>query len=370
MSINKEEIKAQVDKEYQEYIKSIKSANILVLGQTGVGKSSLLNLVFGEDLAKISNVKPETRGFHIYSSEKLPINIIDSEGYELENSSEFKLKLKEYVDAKFTDVSKQVHLAWYCINVSSSRVLPFDIENIKFLTDVLKIPTAVVFTQCDLDDEVGGTASSLNEVIKAKLFNKVLTFQVSIEKELKLDLESLIKWSINNISDDNVKAAFILSQKADLKAKYDQAFKYIVGAAVTAAAIGATPIPIADSAALLALQTGLALKIFNIYGINNEIGDVVVKILGARIMSIIGKSLAGSLIKFIPGAGTIVGGLINATVASSLTYSLGYALSKFAEQVYVEIIEGRFNPDILKSIITEENLEILMNQFKNKSNNV
>lgn len=366
---NKEEVKAQVDMEYRKFVDSIGKTNILILGQTGVGKSSLLNQIFGEKLAKVSNVKPETRGFHTFSSDKFPINIIDSEGYELENSAEFKINLKEYVDDKFIKISEQVHLAWYCINVSSSRVLPFDIENIEFLVDALKIPTAVVFTQCDLDDENGSTASSLNDVIRSQCNNRINTFQVSNLSNLKLDIEKLIEWSSNNISDENVKAAFILSQKVDLKVKYRQAQKYIIGAAATAAGIGATPIPVADSAALLALQTGLALKIFSIYGIREEVGGIALNILKARIISTIGKTLAGSLFKLIPGAGTIVGGLINATVASSLTYSLGYALSKLAEKLFMQTIEGPFDMEIIKNIITVENLEKFMKQFTSKKDN-
>lgn len=369
MNLNTDEIKDQIDREYQQYANSIKNANILVLGQTGVGKSSLLNLIFGEDIAKVSNVKPETRGFHTFSSEKYPINIIDSEGYELENSAEFKTKLKEYVDSRFTEVSEQVHLAWYCINVSSARVLPFDLENLKFLIEVLRIPTAVVFTQCDLDDEDGSTASALSDVINNALPSKTHTFQVSNYSNLILDLEKLIEWSVNNISDENVKAAFILSQKSNLTIKYQQAHKYVIAAAASAAIIGATPIPIADSVALLALQTGLVLKIFKIYGIQQGVSDVVMKILGARIMTLIGKTLAGSLLKLIPGVGSLVGGTINAAVASSLTYSLGYALTKLAEMLYLKILDGKFNTDTLNSIITEENLDAFLKEFKNKQSN-
>lgn len=371
-NFNTNDVKNQIDREYQEYLNSIKKTNILVLGQTGVGKSSLLNLVFGEELAKVSNVKPETRSFHTFSSDKLPINIIDSEGYELENSSEFKTNLKEFVDSKFTYVSEQIHLAWYCINVTSARVLPFDIENIKFLIDVLRIPTAVVFTQCDQDDEEGGTAAALAQVIQDNFSKKVKTFQVSNVENLKLELDDLISWSEQNISDENVKAAFILSQKSNLQIKKDIVQKYIVGAAVTAAGIGAIPIPVADSVALFTLQTGLAYKIFKIYGINQNLENIVKNILGSKIMSMIGKTLAGNLFKLIPGGGTLIGGLINAGVASSLTYALGYALSKMAEKAYLQFLEGKMNgniEEILKDVITEDNLEKFLKEFKNKKNN-
>lgn len=73
----------------EEFIKSLKSVNVLLLGQTGVGKSTLINTIFGEELAKVSDVKPETRGFWEYKVKDKPVTIIDSEGYELDKSDEF-----------------------------------------------------------------------------------------------------------------------------------------------------------------------------------------------------------------------------------------------------------------------------------------
>ena len=86
-------------------------------------------------------------------------------------------------------------------------------------------------------------------------------------------------------------------------------------------------------------------------------------------MTLIGKTLAGSLLKLIPGVGSLVGGTINAAVASSLTYSLGYALTKLAEMLYLKILDGKFNTDTLNSIITEENLDAFLKEFKNKQSN-
>ncbi len=359
-------LKQNIDQEFEEYRRSIKKSNVLVLGQTGVGKSSLVNLVFGEDIAKISNVRPETRGFNQYESPVLPINIIDSEGYELSNSQDFITNFKTFYDEKFVDVKEQIHLAWYCINVSGARVLPFDIEIIKFLVDHLKIPTAVVFTQCDLDDEEGSTAKKLSEVIHQTFGSIMQCFQISSDSDLKLDLESLISWSSDNISDDNVKAAFILSQKASLKSKFQAAQKIIYAATLSAAGVAASPIPGSDAVLLIPIQTIMALKIFNIYGINQGVSDILRKIISGRIMTTLGKSLVGNLLKLVPGAGSVIGGTINAVVASSLTYSFGYALSKIAEKLFDKHINGLFNEETISTILTEENIAFFMQQYKNK----
>ena len=197
-----EKLKKQFEEDLREAKDAIKHPNILLLGNTGVGKSSLINTVFGRKLAEVSHVKPETRGFHLYSTPDVSVNIIDSEGYELDNESYFKKILDNYIAENFADITKQIHICWYCISISSGRVLPFDIENIKYLLSK-KIPTAVVFTQCDNDDPEGSIAKALSDVVYRHYKSKVPCFQTSNDPEInqELDIDKLITWSANNISD-------------------------------------------------------------------------------------------------------------------------------------------------------------------------
>ncbi len=46
-----------------------------------------------------------------------------------------------------------------------------------------------------------------------------------------------------------------------------------------------------------------------------------------------GRSLVGGMIKLIPGAGTLVGGAINATVAGSLTFAMGKAWTMVCQRL-------------------------------------
>lgn len=48
---------------YQSEKKNELYPNIMLLGISGAGKSSLINAIFKRDLAKVSNVKPETKGY-------------------------------------------------------------------------------------------------------------------------------------------------------------------------------------------------------------------------------------------------------------------------------------------------------------------
>lgn len=337
--------------EFETLKNNTKRPNILILGRTGVGKSSLINCIFGKELAKVSDVKPQTKGFYYYTAENTPVSIIDSEGYELENSEEFSPILKEFVESSFKEIEKQVHLAWYCIAAPSARVLPFDLENIKTLIEQ-KIPVAVTITKCDLDDPDGSIAKSLSNVIVKEFGDSVKTFQTSNDEKVNesLDIESLITWSVENISEENLKRGFIIAQKASLECKESKAKSRVKYYAMGAATIGASPIPMSDAIALTALQVGMTADIFSIYGIDNSILGLAKNLIQTKLVSLLGKTVAGNLIKLIPGFG-LAGSAINAAVATTITYSMGYALCILARKAIEnewtgnEIIENLFSTE-------------------------
>ena len=79
-------------------------------------------------------------------------------------------------------------------------------------------------------------------------------------------------------------------------------------ASVAAAATAASPIPFSDAALLIPIQTTMITGLYKANGANISRG-VVDGALKATIVSSLGKSLAGNLLKLIPGVGTIAGEL-------------------------------------------------------------
>lgn len=342
----------KLQEDFERLKKSIERPNILILGQTGVGKSSLINCIFGKDLAAVSDIKPETRGFHYYQDSNTPVNVIDSEGYELEKSDEFLPALENFVQNSFKDTNKQVHLAWYCISTPSARILPFDIQNIKVLLGQ-KIPVAVVLTKCDLDDPEGTTAKGISDVVKKEFNGSVKTFQTSNDKEVNdsLDIKDLVTWSVDNISEENLKKGFIIAQKANLECKHIAATSRIKYYAGTAAAIGGSPIPMSDAVALTALQITMTADIFHIYGIDNSFANLAKNFIQSKVVSMMGKMVAGNLIKLIPGFGTAAGAAVNATVAATITYSMGYTICVIARKAIENEWEGS---ELVENLFSEE----------------
>jgi uncharacterized protein (DUF697 family) len=167
------------------------------------------------------------------------------------------------------------------------------------------------------------------------------------------------------LNDDNLKAGFIIAQKADLNKKEEKANDRIKYYAAGAAAIGASPIPMSDAVLLTALQVQMASDIFSVYGLNAKIGDTLKNIVGGRVVTMLGKSVAGNLLKLIPGFGSVVGGAINAGVASTITWGLGYALV----QITKKAIEAEWSGDtkLLETLFTEEMIDKYVNEYKRKN---
>lgn len=365
--LQENELQEKFQKDFEAFKNSLATPNIMLLGQTGVGKSTLVNTIFGAELAKVSHTTSETRGFHRYCSTDNPINIIDSEGYELSNAENFATTFSKYIKDHASNINDQIHIVWYCISIANTRVLPYDIENISNLYNNHKIPTAVVFTQCDNDSPEGTIAKQLGEEIMKHFDDKIPYFQVSNNEEInkELEIKELIDWSINNLSSDNLKDAFIIAQKADLDKKYKAALKAASYFSASAAGVGAIPIPFSDASVLMPLQVAMTARIFLIFGIKVDATDVIKNLISSKFLSMLGRSLVGNILKFFPGIGSGVGAMINGAVASTITMSLGFAVANLSKK----LIESKWNGDmnVFNTIFSDKNFDSMMDLYKSKN---
>ena len=130
--------------------------NAVIVGQTGVGKSSLINYLYGHKVAKTGVGGPVTEkavnGFHAYNFELngLPVCVFDSWGLEVGKHEEWLQNLDNEFKQRGVNESadKWFHSAFYCIQAGGARVQECDIAIIKKFR-AKSYPITVVLTKCD-----------------------------------------------------------------------------------------------------------------------------------------------------------------------------------------------------------------------------
>jgi len=143
----------------------------------------------------------------------------------------------------------------------------------------------------------------------------------------------------------------------ELNEKADNAVAVAVGAT---AATGAIPIPFADAPLLIGEQVALMATICGIYKINvskDGLKMLATAAIGAGGATVVGKTIATGLLKLIPGAGSVAGGVISAGTAGVVTLAMGKAFIKVCNMVKV----GKLSEADLTS---NKGKEIMKEQFK------
>lgn len=112
--------------------------NVLIIGKSGVGKSSLLNYIFGEMVEKTGSGKPITEeGIYPHSYDAgndFYINLYDTWGLEPDKAERWNKLIKDEIEAHDCgSVADWFHTIFYCISAKSERIENFDTQTIKDL---------------------------------------------------------------------------------------------------------------------------------------------------------------------------------------------------------------------------------------------
>lgn len=318
--------------------KNMTKLNIMVMGKTGAGKSTLINNVFSRNLAQTGIGKPVTQSIRKYEIEDFPLAIYDTPGLELggENAIDELLKESKEVLAKgaMRGISESIHCIWYCVSTPSHRFEEAEVEFIKKFLDEANefcVPVIIVLTQSYSKKDAKALMSEIEkENLNVVQIVPVLAQDVDIDEDYIIKgygLDTLID-IVNNVIPEALRNTLAAVQKANLKMKLRKANAIVATAAAAAAATGAIPIPFTDAAVLVPEQIGMIASITAVFGIPIEKATLTALLsatIGTVGTTVMGKTVVSGLLKMIPGVGSVAGGVISASVAAALTAALGEA---------------------------------------------
>lgn len=145
----------------------------------------------------------------------------------------------------------------------------------------------------------------------------------------------------------------------------EKADNVVLGFVASTTATGAVPIPFADAPLLVAQQVAMMAAINGVFKIDvgkDVLKSLAVAALGVGGATVIGKTVAANLIKLVPGAGSVAGGVISAGTAGVITLALGKAYIEVCKAIKM----GALSPDDLSK---KAGMDMLKKAFRAQMKN-
>ncbi|MDD4139101.1 MAG: 50S ribosome-binding GTPase [Eubacteriales bacterium] len=346
--------------------KSMQTANLMVIGKTGAGKSTLINSVFRDNLADTGIGTPVTKHLQRITKSGIPLVIYDTKGIELNQAvqEEIKKEILGEIDRliRLNEKENLVHMIWFCISSLSRRIEDFEVEWIRSFAE--RLPVIVVLTQA-----VGKEAAALEKYIKnlnlpVKNVRSVLAQDIEISDDYTLPafgLKELVDITFDCLP-EAAHTAFVNAQKVNIERKLETANKAIIPFVTAAFAEGFNPLPFADAALLVPTQLAMLARLTVIFGIpvnKSLLTGTISGILGTGGATLLGRTIVANIVKFIPGIGTGVGGTISGTTAAIITAALGFSYNQvmviMAKKIFAgQIVAETEMIDLMKSAYAEQ----------------
>ena len=337
-------------------------ANILLLGNSGVGKSTLINTVIGKEVARVSDGRHGTEIMEAYESEDLNFRLIDSRGFRdgFWDTQKTIRDIRKWMKAGLKGDKPRIHMLWLCVDAT---YMHFSAKTLKTVQAVIKewkdIPIIVVLTKSFFPDEDQRNIAMVEETFR-KTFRKtgmpvaiipVVARQPKGSDLLPRGIEELVRMTEEHL-DEAVRDSEEAVYRYDLKLKRMNAHAATVLATSSAAVVGAVPLSLPDSVVLTTLETGLISGIAKIYNLDQKddrMQKIMSRIIEAGAVSMTAK-MALNRLKMIPGVANIAADVLNAVVAGSIVFAIGESTGTIMEKVYLGEIDKE-NLDWVNKIV-------------------
>ncbi len=323
--------------------------NVLVIGNSGVGKSTLINAVLGKDAAKTGwGIEGTTQKLEIYESDKIPFRIIDTLGFEPSFLKRQKAinAVKAWSKASAKNGNGQINVIWFCVDGTSSKLFEETIKNLSSATAMWEnVPVMVAITKSYSVPERERNIEMVNNAFaKQKRYSKnlrgvypVVAATYALNDTAYAPPEGITELisATNDLMPEGIKAAVVDIHNFNLARR--RAFAHsVVGVATSAAVVvGAVPIPFADALILSPIEIAEINTLARLYGIeNNEQSKRFLNsIVEVGTVSVAARALISAL-KAIPGI-NIAAGVLNAVIAGTIVAAIGEVSIYAFEQIYL-----------------------------------
>lgn len=333
--------------------KEQKMGNVLIIGNSGVGKSTLINAVLGEEVAETGwGTKGTTRELAIKESsdKKVPFRIIDTVGFEpsLIKQMQAVNAVKKWSKncAKDGKEDNAINVIWFCVDGTAAKLFPETIQNLSKATSMWKsVPIIVVITKSysvpdrkrNIDMVTSAFAKqekhgkNLKKIIPVVAQPFFITDDVCAPPQ---GISELIE-ATNECMPEGIKAGTNDLRKFILNRKKALSHSVVVAATGAGVAVAAIPFNFADAAMLGPIELTEIKSIAKIFGIGDD--DEAKKFIEALVEAgTVGAAAKGivsgvkQLAKQIPAVK-----VVNAAVAGSIVASLGEVAIYAFEQIYL-----------------------------------
>ena len=355
--------------EVKKIIENFSSPNIAVIGLTGVGKSSLINKIFGNNIAITGAGRAVTTEYTKYSPNAfdidLPVSLYDSPGYEPGNEQEYFVKKTiDFLKEKNRQgEAEQIHLIWYLISASAARLTQADRDIIEEINNNY-IPVIIVLSKCDISKKQ--QTEAVKKAIQETKFSKVYQIVEVAANPLTLPngeyicepfgMKELVNFTAELLP-KTYSDAFIVAQIADIESKKELAWKYIRESSFACFGIGSTPIPLTAPSGIILSLGYMYHQIIVLYGHTNL--SLSEAISGITLEGVVAFVVGGAIDLFsasLPGISILTGG-----AAAAFTVVSGMAFTNSCERLAISQVTGT------ETEIKQKLREIFQEEFRKYS---
>ena len=332
----------------------MEKGNVLVVGYEGVGKTTLIKAVLGENAQKkgagTGKISKSYKDFQIYENPGISFRLIDTTGIEpgvfKEHKSVNAVKkwCSEAIKNTDDDIDR-ISVIWFCVDRFTAKLFPKTIDSLMNAISVWhNAPIVVVITQSYKESDTKEAQEIIEKAFLSKKkyatrLSEIMTVvaKPSTSKDGVITppkgITELVELT-NSLLPDGFQAAEKDVERYNLSRRRAMSHAVVGAATLAGVTLGVGAPPFADAMLLKPTETVAVESISKIWGIKKtkQSKEFMKKIVELGTKGEVGKMITSGL-KMIPGL-NLGAAIINGFVAGCVVFAVGEGAAYIFEQVY------------------------------------